>query len=247
MKKCLHVYERLRLERESLGMTQDVFAEKVGVTRNTQVNYESGKRSPSADYLERAYALGVDITYVITGVPAKKDMADSHAIDESANIAVNLSKDEVSPLVKDEKDQRVDYDELMRRLTLVPSDMKFMGQRIRFERQLLHFSIGAMASMCDVSEDVWKEYENGKRLIENRILHKFSLLGGDILYVMTGIRDLYTSKNITESSLLMHFREIPTDRKQLVLDCVEENLYQEGDDDLPPEKRGGLRWSKIAD
>ena len=45
----------------------------------------------------------------------------------------------------------------------------------------------------------------------------------------------------------MHFREIPTDRKQLVLDCVEKNLYQEGDDDLPPKKRGGLRWSKIAD
>ena len=229
MKKCLHAHERLRLERESLGMTQDVFAEKVGVTRNTQGSYESGKRTPSADYLERAYALGVDITYVITGVPAKKDMADSHAIDESANIAVNLSKDEISPLVKDEKDQRVDYDELMRRLTLAPSDMTFMGKRIRFVRNQLRYSAGAIARMCNVSEDIWHEYEDGTRLIDSKVLHALSHLGGDILYILTGIVDIYTSKNVIESSLLMSFRGIPDNKKQSVLDYVSKQIPLESE------------------
>ena len=231
----------LKEERERLNLGQKEFAEITGIPRNSIHRYETDDQVPGGNALAACAKAGVDIRYVLLGEKSTSHVEVNAIMEDMATFG------EVSPLVKNEKDQRVDYDELMRRLTLMPSDMKFMGQRIRFERQLLHFNIGAMASMCDVSEEVWKEYESGQRLMENRILHTFSLLGGDILYVMTGIRDLYTSKNMTESSLLMHFREIPTDRKQLVLDCVEKNLYQEGDDYLPPKKRGGLRWSKIAD
>lgn len=37
----------------------------------SQVNYESGKRSPDSSYLLSAYEAGVDIAYVITGKRAK--------------------------------------------------------------------------------------------------------------------------------------------------------------------------------
>jgi len=67
MSKNIAVAARLREERERLLLNQGLFAGKVGVSRMSQVNYESGKRSPDADYLQAAFEAGVDIGYVITG------------------------------------------------------------------------------------------------------------------------------------------------------------------------------------
>lgn len=61
---------RLRQERERLCLSQSLFAGKVGVSRMTQVNYESGKRSPDALYLSAASESGVDVGYVVTGIRA---------------------------------------------------------------------------------------------------------------------------------------------------------------------------------
>lgn len=58
---------RLRRERERLGFTQKAFAEKVGVSRMTQVNYESGKRYPGEDYFAATQSLGVDGGYLVFG------------------------------------------------------------------------------------------------------------------------------------------------------------------------------------
>lgn len=58
---------RLREERERLLLNQSLFAARVGVSRMSQVNYESGKRSPDAVYLRAAYEAGIDVGYVITG------------------------------------------------------------------------------------------------------------------------------------------------------------------------------------
>lgn len=58
---------RLRAERERLSFSQEAFANKGGVHRRTQVNYESGERNPDAAYLAAIAGLGVDITYVVTG------------------------------------------------------------------------------------------------------------------------------------------------------------------------------------
>ncbi len=62
---------RLREERERLCLSQGLFAGKVGVSRMSQVNYESGKRSPDSSYLLAAYEAGIDVAYVITGKRAK--------------------------------------------------------------------------------------------------------------------------------------------------------------------------------
>ncbi len=63
----LAVGERLRAERERLGVNQTDFAEAGGVSKVSQFNYESGRRAPDAAYLALVAALGVDVGYVLTG------------------------------------------------------------------------------------------------------------------------------------------------------------------------------------
>lgn len=58
---------RLQEERERLALNQTDFAEIGGVKKRAQVNYESGERSPDADYLARLAGAGVDVLYVLTG------------------------------------------------------------------------------------------------------------------------------------------------------------------------------------
>ncbi len=48
-------------------MSPAEFAGLCGVSRTTQFNYESGERSPDADYLELAGKQGMDVHYVLTG------------------------------------------------------------------------------------------------------------------------------------------------------------------------------------
>jgi transcriptional regulator with XRE-family HTH domain len=59
--------ERLREERERLGLTQAELGEIAAVAKNTQHNYEKGVRSPDAAYLAAVAAAGVDVLYVVTG------------------------------------------------------------------------------------------------------------------------------------------------------------------------------------
>lgn len=65
--KMSSIGERLRKEREKLGMTQVEMAEVAGVTRVSQQNYENNRRIPHADYLALIDRAGVDIYYVVTG------------------------------------------------------------------------------------------------------------------------------------------------------------------------------------
>lgn len=64
--------DRLRDERKRLGKNQTELAELAGVQKRAQVNYESGERSPAADYLAAVAAAGIDVLYLLTGVPAAK-------------------------------------------------------------------------------------------------------------------------------------------------------------------------------
>lgn len=63
--------ERLREERQRLGLAQAEFGTKCGVSKTSQFNYESGERSPDAAYFHLADQLGVDTHYVITGKKAQ--------------------------------------------------------------------------------------------------------------------------------------------------------------------------------
>lgn len=61
--------DRLRMERERLGLTQDEFGDFGGVKRNAQKNYENGSRSPDAVYLAAIAKIGVDVSFLLTGEP----------------------------------------------------------------------------------------------------------------------------------------------------------------------------------
>lgn len=59
--------DRLRAERERLGLNQSELAELAGTTRKSQFNYETGARHADTEYLAAAAAAGVDVSYVVTG------------------------------------------------------------------------------------------------------------------------------------------------------------------------------------
>lgn len=58
---------RLKEERKRLGLSQAELGAAGGVSKDAQLNYESGERSPNAAYLEAIAAAGVDVLYVLTG------------------------------------------------------------------------------------------------------------------------------------------------------------------------------------
>ncbi|OZI15441.1 hypothetical protein CE195_01510 [Sodalis-like symbiont of Philaenus spumarius] len=61
------VGDRLKSERLRLGLSQEIFAERCGVKKLTQYNYEKSERHPDTGYLIAAKVLGIDLLYVITG------------------------------------------------------------------------------------------------------------------------------------------------------------------------------------
>ncbi|WP_290606035.1 helix-turn-helix domain-containing protein [Arsenophonus sp. ENCA] len=61
------VGDRLKSERLRLGLSQEMFAERCGVKKLTQYNYEKGERHPDTAYLIAAKAIGVDLLFLVTG------------------------------------------------------------------------------------------------------------------------------------------------------------------------------------
>ena len=61
------VGERLREERERLGLTQTEFGVLLGVSRGTQKNYEQGASSLDLRYVAALEEHGVDAAFVLTG------------------------------------------------------------------------------------------------------------------------------------------------------------------------------------
>lgn len=58
---------RLQEERKRLGYNQEDFSRLMGVSRRTQVSYESREMNAGLQYLCNAQAEGVDIFYIISG------------------------------------------------------------------------------------------------------------------------------------------------------------------------------------
>lgn len=71
------IAERIRAERERLGLTQAAFAEIGGVGRASQLFYENHDRYPDTLYLEKLSQDGVDITYLVSGMRSQSSFNDS--------------------------------------------------------------------------------------------------------------------------------------------------------------------------
>lgn len=82
---------RLREERGRLGLSQTEMGEVAGITKNTQMLYESDKRSPKSDYLAAISAAGVDVNYVVTGHRLNSLVPGDSAVRLGGNQTVSLS------------------------------------------------------------------------------------------------------------------------------------------------------------
>ncbi len=72
--------ERLKEERERLELSQEQLGAIGGVKKLAQLNYESGKRSPSSDYLFEIAKIGIDVVYVLFGVRADTAISDDEKL-----------------------------------------------------------------------------------------------------------------------------------------------------------------------
>ncbi len=74
--------ERLKEERNRIGLNQTELGEFGGVKKQAQLKYEKGERFPDSNYLEKIAKAGVDVSYVVTGLSSQQDLAPSLAPDE---------------------------------------------------------------------------------------------------------------------------------------------------------------------
>ncbi len=61
------VGQRLKEERQRLGLSQEQMGERGGVRKQAQLKYEKGERSPSSDYLSGIAEAGANVSYILTG------------------------------------------------------------------------------------------------------------------------------------------------------------------------------------
>lgn len=66
----MDIGQRLKKERQRLGMSQAEMAGELGIAKKSQTNYELGHNAPAASYLSAAARIGVDVCFVLTGVPS---------------------------------------------------------------------------------------------------------------------------------------------------------------------------------
>lgn len=59
--------DRLREERERLGLSQVALADACGVTMRSLRNYEKNDRQPDASFLASLASTGADVLYILTG------------------------------------------------------------------------------------------------------------------------------------------------------------------------------------
>lgn len=90
----MSIGERLRNERERLGLNQEAFAALAGAHRKSQGNYEKGDRLPDAGYLSAIAAVGVDVLYILTGRTPDAP-AEPAGIDADTLRAIEMAGDEL--------------------------------------------------------------------------------------------------------------------------------------------------------
>lgn len=78
---------RIREERERLRLNQTAFSAIGGVTKKTQMLYESGERFPDIRYLSAIQEIGVDTRYIITG---ERDVPPPDVLSEDERCLLSL-------------------------------------------------------------------------------------------------------------------------------------------------------------
>ena len=72
--------ERLREERNRLGLSQEFFGEAAGVRKLSQIKYEKSERYPDLKYLMNILDMGCDVLYIMTGKKFPQATNDQEAM-----------------------------------------------------------------------------------------------------------------------------------------------------------------------
>lgn len=83
------ISQRLREERERLGLSQSDAADLTGQSRKSQGRYESGERSPDGVYLAKLASAGADILYILTGQRASPALQQAEAIERKHGLLID--------------------------------------------------------------------------------------------------------------------------------------------------------------
>ncbi|MFQ6332641.1 helix-turn-helix domain-containing protein [Methylophilus sp. 3sh_L] len=97
---------RLKEERKKHGFTQDSIADKLGIGKATQFQYEKGINLPTLKYLDALSGLGINIHYILFGTlsPNEKKSFDESRKDEIEKKALSiLAKSEAEIGVMDDE------------------------------------------------------------------------------------------------------------------------------------------------
>lgn len=76
--------QRLKEERERLGLSQPSFAGVAETTKKSQIDYEKDITQPKAGYLESVAKVGADVQYIVTGVRSLAGLS----VDEEALLSL---------------------------------------------------------------------------------------------------------------------------------------------------------------
>lgn len=73
------IHDRLRIERERLGLSQSAVYSRLPVTKGTYIKYESGETSPSARHLAVLDELGFDIYFIVVGERSANELGAEYS------------------------------------------------------------------------------------------------------------------------------------------------------------------------
>ncbi|BDR08600.1 helix-turn-helix domain-containing protein [Comamonas thiooxydans] len=85
----MDIGNRLREERERLGMTQEVFGGVGGVLKRALIRYETGERVPDASFLAGVASAGADVLYIVTGQRTPKPPEQDDTPDPAEQVLLN--------------------------------------------------------------------------------------------------------------------------------------------------------------
>ena len=75
---------RIREERNRLGLSQEAMAELAGASKRSQIDWEKGVSTPNAAYLEAVAKAGADVLYIVTGISQRQRQAQVLAASPAA-------------------------------------------------------------------------------------------------------------------------------------------------------------------
>ena len=92
----MDISERLKAERERLGLSQEAFGLVGGVQKRAQIHYEKGERNPDSAYLAAIAGIGADVLYILTG---DRDMEPPPAMSADEQVMLQYYR-EAAPAVR---------------------------------------------------------------------------------------------------------------------------------------------------